>query len=187
MKLTDVNKLFEADVCLGWLVKELRKVTCSYEKSGLQILFLLSKLCELPHTTYLDSKERSIWTANLTEEHFEQFGKMPDSAQLERLATWILAPEMPSDVFSDRQMRRRVNDKEVLFYAPQRNNYDMEIDGNRYVKPKPGMDSEESHKDYVRLPSDRADKRQFNGPLEKYLLDGDSEDDVIGTEMPIAA
>ncbi|WP_340028980.1 hypothetical protein MHB71_05025 [Paenibacillus sp. FSL H7-0940] len=187
MKLIDVNKLFEADVCLGWLVKEVRKATCCYEKSGLQILFLLHNLYELPHTAYLDSKERSMWAAKLTEEHFEQFGKMPDSTQLERLATWILAPEMPADVFSDRQMRRRVNDKEVLFYAPQRNNYDMEIEGNRYVKPKPGMDSEESHKDYVRLPSDRADKRQFNGPLEKYLLEGGSEDDVNGTEMPTAA
>lgn len=187
MKLTDVNKLFEADTCMGWLVKELRKVTCSYEKSGLQILFLLSKLYELPHTAYLDSKERSTWTAKLTEDHFGQFGKMPDSAQLERLATWILAPELPEDVFSDRQMRRRVNDKEVLFYAPQRNNYDMEIDGNRYVKPKPGMDSEESHKAYVRLPSDRADKRQYNGPLEKHLLDEGSEGTAEDSELLLTA
>ncbi|WP_427050394.1 hypothetical protein [Paenibacillus sp. TC-CSREp1] len=187
MKLTDINKLFDADSCMSWIIKELRKITCSYEKSGIHVLFLLSNLYELPHTTYLDSKERSIWSAKLTEYHFEQFGKMPDSAQLERLATWILAPEMPADVFSDRQMRRRVNDKEVLFYAPQRNNYDMEIDGNRYVKPKPGMDSEESHKERVRLPSDRADKRQYNGPLGKYLLDGGFEDGTETIEEGIAA
>nr|WP_154895266.1 hypothetical protein [Paenibacillus xylanexedens] len=187
MKLSDVNKLFEADATLGWIIKELRKVACCYEKSGVRILFLFSNLYSLPQTAYLDSKERSMWVAKVTEEHFEQLGKMPDSNQLERLATWILAPEMPADVFSDRQMRRRVNDKEVLFYAPQRNNYDMEIDGNRYVKPKPGMDSEESHKDYVKLPSDRADKRQYNGPLEKYLLDGGSEDDAEDLELLTAA
>jgi hypothetical protein len=179
--------LFDADSCVSWLIKELRKITCSYEKSGLHVLFLLSNLYEMPHTAYLDSKERSIWAAKITEDHFEQFGKMPDSIQLERLATWILAPEMPADVFSDRQMRRRVNDKEVLFYAPQRNNYDMEIDGNRYVKPKPGMDSEESHRERVRLPSDRADKRQYNGPLEKYLLSGEITDDAEDLEVLAAA
>lgn len=131
-----------------------------------QLSFLINTFDALPEYAHYDSKQRCEFVGTLIRDEVKLA-----SSVLERLATWILAPEMPADVFSDRQMRRRVNDKEVLFHEPQRNNYEMELDGNRCVKSKPNMDSSDSHKVTVKLPSDRVDRRTFNGPLEKYRVE----------------
>lgn len=164
MNHSDVNLLVEADKCLSWLRSEVKKAISKGNTH--QLTFLLNTFARLPNYVHLDSKQRCVFVDELLKNE----ERKPEPSVLERLATWILAPEMPDDVFSDRQMRRRVNDKEVLFHDPQSNNYDMELDGNRYNKPRPGMDADESHKMRVSLPSDKIDKRKFNGPLEKYLL-----------------
>lgn len=165
MKHSEVDLLIEADKCLNWLRSEVKKAVTVINLP--QIEFIINTFSALPEYVHFDSRQRCLFVENLLA---GKEGK-PATSVLERLATWILAPEMPDGVFSDRQMRRRVNDKEVLFHDPQSNNYAMELDGNMYNRPRPGMDSDESHKVRVILPSDNSDMRKFNGRLEKYLLE----------------
>lgn len=113
----------------------------------------------------------------LTEDYFSERGEMPECRDLDRLSTWIIRFMENIDgealILTDRQMRRRQNDKEVLFYSPESREFNLEADGNKLVKKAPGMDSVESHKVRVRLLHDNADLRQFNGPLKKYYIELD--------------
>jgi hypothetical protein len=106
----------------------------------------------------------------LTNGYVEHSGEIPESIQLDRLATWILkGAEQYGDILTDRQLRRRQNDIEFLFFSPEARSFRLEKDGNKRVKIAPSMDSDESHKVRVKLPHDNMDKREFNGPLRKYF------------------
>lgn len=125
-----------------------------------------------------DGADRSVEAKTLiveaiTEQYFLQTNKMPDYLLLEKLSTFILrGQENVNEEYpflTDRQLRRRHNDKEVVFHSPEERKYHLENDGNKVVKATPSMDSLESHKVSVRLPSDNEDLRRYNGPLRKYF------------------
>lgn len=175
MKNTDIDALFDNDKWYEWSAKELRKLLKveQFDRLFFTQLDLLLRCVEIIDPLIIKtSAERCDYVKTVTERYFATKGEMPDSHILERLATWILAvdDDENSGILSERQMRTRNKEKEVSFHTPEHNAYAMALDGNRYVKPRPGMDSDESHKVRVRTPSDKVDKRMYNGPLEKYLL-----------------
>lgn len=121
----------------------------------------------------IDVEDKKQVVESLTEQYFAYTLKMPEIQQLEKLSTFILRgqedanPEYP--FLSDRQLRRRHNDKEVVFYSPESRDNHMEVDGNSIKQAAPSMDSNESHKVKVRLQHDGGNMREFNGPLRKYF------------------
>jgi hypothetical protein len=164
----NINELFDNELDLTQ--KGLRKHLALAMREGDE-----ERAADIYNAMRANATKKSNIVTKITEDYFGERGKMPDFKALDRLGTWILRFMENIDgeelILTDRQMRRRQNDKEMLFYSPESREYHLEADGNRVVKNAPGMDSDESHKVRVRLPHDNADLRQFNGPLKKYFLE----------------
>jgi hypothetical protein len=164
----NINELFDNDLDLTQ--RGLRKHLELAMREGDQ-----ERASDIYSVMRANATKKGDIVTRITEDYFSERGKMPDWSDLDRLGTWILRFMENIDgeelILTDRQMRRRQNDKEVLFYSPESREFNLEADGNKVVKKAPGMDSDESHKVRVRLPNDNADLRQFNGPLKKYYVE----------------
>lgn len=175
MRREDIDVLFDLDKWDEWIAKELRKLEregCVNTVDLFRISLLAYCYNTLSEVILRTPEERCIYVKDIAEQCYANTGVNLEPPVLERLATWILAVDKDSDnyVLTDRQMRTRNREKEFPFHTPKRNNYAMELDGNRYVKPRPSMDSDEEQRVWVKMPSDTVDKRTYNGPLEKFLL-----------------
>lgn len=170
---TDIDTLFENDKWYEWTAKELRKLikATRFDYIFFSRLSILVRYYDILDPLIIKtSKERCIAAKSMTEVHYADEGKMPQPQILDRLASWILSIDQAddTDILTDRQMRTRNKEMEVSFHTPESNIYAMERDGNRYVKPRPNMDSEESQKVKVKMPSDEVDMRVYNSRLDKY-------------------
>jgi hypothetical protein len=163
----NINELFDNDIDL--IQRGLRKHLALAMRDGDE-----KRAVDIYNAMRVNASKKSDVVTKLTEKYFSERGEMPDFKDLDRLGTWILRFMENIDgeelILTDRQIRRRQNDKEVLFYSPESREFNLEADGNKVVKKAPGMDSDESHKVRVILPNDKADLRQFNGPLKKYYV-----------------
>lgn len=114
--------------------------------------------------------EKNRRVDELIERYIAATGERPDSRQLNRLATWLLKGVEGDGTLTASQWYRRRKRELPDALIDEKVFVD---DGNSWREPKPRMDGDGSHFEYVRFPSDGEDKRRFNGNLRKYNVNTD--------------